>query len=168
LKIGVVSDTHLTKINFSNPLHQKFVEKVEEFFKDVDLILHAGDVGSFEVLNFLEKVAPVKAVYGNMDDLLIRRSLPPRLFVEVEEVRIGLTHGSGAPWGIAERLLQEFSQEMLDCLVFGHTHEPMNQLVSGVLLFNPGSPTDTVYASQNSLGILMVKGKEIKGEIISL
>lgn len=167
MKVGVVSDTHLAKINLSRPLQQEFVKKVEELFANVDLILHAGDVGSLDVLDFLGKFAPVKAVYGNMDDLLIRRGLPEKLVVEVEEARIGLTHGSGPPWGITSRLLDVFREESIDCLVFGHTHEPFNKVVSGILMFNPGSPTDTIYASQNSLGLLIVKGKEIKGEIVT-
>ncbi len=168
MKIGVVSDTHLSKIDFSLPNQKKFLQKAEEFFKDVNLILHAGDIGSFEVINFLEKFAPVKAVYGNMDDLLLRRSLPEKLTFEVGELKIGLTHGSGPPWEITDRVLKVFSKEDLDCLVFGHTHEPLNKVVSGLLLFNPGSPTDNVYATQNSFGLLYVEGKQIKGEIVTL
>lgn len=168
VKIGVVSDTHLTKIDPSNSNQQKFFQKAEELFSDVSLILHAGDIGSFEVINFLEKFAPVKAVFGNMDDLILRRTFPEKLILELEEARIGLTHGSGAPWQITDRVFQAFNNEDLDCLVFGHTHEPFNQVVSDVLLFNPGSPTDTVYTSQNSLGLLYLGGKKIKGEIILL
>ncbi len=168
MKIGVVSDTHLAKIDPSNAQQQKFLQKAEELFKDASLILHAGDVGSLEVINFLEKLAPVKAVFGNMDDLLLRRFLPEKLVLELEEVKIGLTHGSGAPWEITKRLLQVFNNDDLDCLVFGHTHEPFKQVVSGILLFNPGSPTDTVYATQNSLGLLQIEGKQIKSEIIPI
>lgn len=168
MKIGVVSDTHLTKIDPSNAQQQKFFQKAEELFKNASLILHAGDVGSFEVINFLEKFAPVKSVYGNMDDLLLRRSLPEKLVLEIEGVKIGLTHGSGPPWKIIERLLQMFNNEDLDCLVFGHTHEAVNTVVSGIRLFNPGSPTDTVYATQNSLGLLNIEGKQIKAAIIPI
>ncbi len=168
MKVGVVSDTHLARLNSSSPTTLSFVKSIQTYFKGVDLILHAGDIGSFEVLSFLKNIAPLKAVYGNMDDLLIRRALPEKLVFEAQGVKIAVCHGSGPPWDITSRLIRDFKEESPDCIVFGHTHEPFNQVVSGILLFNPGSPTDTVYASKNSLGLLHIQGGKIEGEIIEV
>ena len=159
MRIGVISDTHMPRTASELP------EKLREDFKNCDLILHAGDLTSSEVLKALEKIAPTKAVYGNMDDPELQDSLPVKEVVKAGRFKIGLIHGSGAPFGLIERVGKEF--EGVDVIIFGHSHSPTNVVKKGVLFFNPGSPTDTIFARQTAYGILEINDS-IKGEIIKL
>ncbi len=158
MKIGVISDTHL---NISDGRLEKIVK---DYFHDVDLILHAGDIVELDVLDvFIGK--KVYAVSGNMDHDSVREVFPGKQILEIEGQRIGLIHGWGSPFGLEEKVIREF--ENVECIVYGHTHRAMNEVRNGVLLFNPGSPTDQRFARHNSVGILDV-GKEIVGKIIDL
>lgn len=160
-KIGVISDTHIPTRAPSLP------KKIFEYFKDIDLILHAGDLEKLEVLDDLKKINKnVIAVYGNMDPSDVASKLPSKSIIKINNFKIGLTHGYGPPEGIRQRILEEFN-EKLDCVVFGHTHNPFNEIENNILFFNPGSPTDTVFTDINSIGILKINNK-IKGEIIKL
>ena len=161
MRIGVLSDTHLRE-----PTEE--LKKALEVMGDVDLIVHCGDIVSLDVIEFLKRKAPVKAVCGNMDPPEVAKALPKKLVFEVEGVRIGVTHGYGAPWGIEERVRQVFSGEELGVIIFGHTHNPVNRKIGDVLFFNPGSPTDKFYAQENTLGILEVEKGKVEGRILKL
>lgn len=157
-KIGVISDTHIPIRANSIP------KKVFDYFKDVDLILHAGDLVQLNVIEELKKIAPVIAVKGNMDR--IKDELPDKFVIKVNNrFKIGLCHGDGPPANLPERVNNEFNN--VDCIVFGHSHHPFNEIKNGTLLFNPGSACDTVFTNINSVGILYVNDK-IRGEIIRL
>jgi len=129
--IGIVSDTH-------GFFHSALVED----FEGVDLILHAGDVGDLAILDGLEAVAPVRAVWGNIDGPDIRRRLPEHERFEVEGVDIWMTHIAGRPgrWqrGMGERL----EADPPDVLVCGHSHILRVERVKalgGMLYVNPGA-----------------------------
>ncbi len=164
--IGTVADTHLYNFNQDELVTQHFQRAIEKYFKDVDYNLHAGDVGSWQVVKWLSQFAPTKAVWGNMDEPQLRRVLPSQLVLEIEQMKIGLIHGWGAPQGITQRVQEAFA-EKLDCIVFGHTHQPFYQIIGGTLFFNPGTPTDTRFAQVNSLGLLKIN-TNIEGEIVYL
>lgn len=82
-----------------------------------------------------------------MDSTELKRILPERDVFEVNGRKIGLMHGSGAPLGIAERVKKQFTE--VDIIIFGHSHEPCNRDIQGVLLFNPGQ-------ARNSFGLLTI------------
>jgi putative phosphoesterase len=130
----------------------------------VEMVLHAGDLVDLAVLTMFGK-RDVRAVSGNMDPASVREVLPERLTLELGGLRIGLVHGWGTPSGLEDRLLKAFDQ--VHCLIFGHSHQPVNRVRNGILLFNPGSATDRRFSSFNSLGILDISGG-IRGEIITL
>lgn len=159
MKIGVISDTHIPRTADAVP------EQIFEAFKDVDLILHAGDITSKNVLNDLKRLAPVKAVCGNMDDPDLRDQLPNKQVIKAGKFRIGLIHGFGPPFGMIDRIMKEF--HAVDIIVFGHSHTATNKKKNNILFFNPGSPTDRLFARSNSYGILEINGN-IKGEIVKL
>ncbi|OIP40299.1 hypothetical protein AUJ95_04670 [Candidatus Desantisbacteria bacterium CG2_30_40_21] len=161
MQIGITSDTHIPVRAHSLP------NILIQEFSRVDLILHAGDILTMDVLMELEKLAPVKAVYGNMDKPETREQLEEKIIVEVEDVKIGLIHGIGSKIGLASRIKKEFP-ETIDCIVYGHTHVPECRLEDNILFFNPGSPTDTVFAPYRSFGIIEVNGKRIKGRLIKI
>ncbi|MFH1096911.1 MAG: metallophosphoesterase [Candidatus Desantisbacteria bacterium] len=161
MKIGITSDTHIPARAHSLPSIL-----IQEFSK-VDLILHAGDILTMDVLRELEKLAKVVAVYGNMDKPETRERLEEKRIVEVENVKIGLIHGIGSKIGLASRIKNDFPDDV-DCIVYGHTHVPECRQEGNILFFNPGSPTDTVFAPYRSFGIIEVNGKKIKGRLINI
>lgn len=158
MRIGVISDTHLTKV------HDNFKEIFNKYLKDCDMIIHAGDFVEVELVKFLTEYN-FCGVAGNMDVPEIANLLPARRVVEVMGFRIGLIHGWGAPWGIEDKLIREFKD--VHCIVYGHTHQPRNGEKNGILMFNPGTPTDRRFTDVLTLGILNVEDK-IKGEIIRI
>ena len=98
LKIGVVSDTHISR-------SEELPKELLTAFAGVDLILHAGDLVSLAVLEGLKKIAPeVCAVWGNMDPPDVKQALPEKRIIQAKQFRIGLIHGSGAPFNLPETL----------------------------------------------------------------
>ncbi len=162
MKIGVISDTHLRDKSENLP------SQIEAAFKHVDIIIHAGDFVDISALEKLKKICPqVTAVCGNMDTEPIRKILPEKEILKIGKFKIGLAHGQGHPSGLPELLLNMFKNDKVDVIIFGHSHKPVNEVINGVLLFNPGSATDKIFAEYNSYGILEINDK-IEGKIIKI
>jgi len=157
MKVGVISDTHVPAIVKALP------PVIFDIFKDVELILHAGDLVERSVLEELNAIAPVEAVAGNMDTIEIRQTLPVKKIIEIGRFRVGLIHGQGNLEGQMERIRKEF--DAVDLIVFGHSHTPYWGKTGDMLFLNPGSPTDKRWAPYNSVAILEV-GDELTAEII--
>ena len=158
MKIGVISDTHLKKL----PEH--LGKRIAKHFKDVDMILHAGDVVELSVLDFfMDK--DLQLVAGNMDSWKIKQNAPTKLVIPIEGHKVGLIHGWGPPAGIEDRIIREFDE--IDILVYGHTHNASSFIKDGVLFFNPGSPTDKRFTTQNTIGILEL-GERISPIIVTI
>jgi len=158
IKIGVVSDTHLSGYD------EKFKKIVAEHFSDVDVVVHAGDLVDLRVLDIFEG-KEIKAVRGNMDYPSVKEKLPDQILFEINGFKLGLIHGWGPPWGIEEKILAKTGP--LDCIIYGHTHKAVCRRNNGVLFFNPGSPTDRRFSLHKSIGILEID-KRIEGRIINL
>ncbi|MEW6266391.1 MAG: metallophosphoesterase family protein [Thermodesulfobacteriota bacterium] len=152
--IGVISDTHLRMVTSG------LRRIMDEYFRDAEIVLHAGDMVTGEVWTYLRS-RRVVAVHGNMDHREVTSVLPPKRTVQAGPFTIGLVHGFGAPRGLAETLRREFDR--LDCLVFGHSHQPLNRKVGRELWFNPGAAGDAT----GTIGLLHA-GESIEGEIIHL
>ncbi len=157
--VGIISDTHIPNKSKSLP------KKVFESFEKVDLILHAGDICHLEVIEELELIAPVKAVAGNMDGWDIRNKYPRKQIIDIKGFKIGLIHGDGMRGTTLQRVVAAFTDENLDCIVFGHSHQAYMQLNMNVLLFNPGSPTDRRRNKFFSCGLLTI-GKRLESHIL--
>jgi len=152
--IGVLSDTHLRA---GRPLPAY----VWQALAHVDLILHAGDIVSPSVLADLGCLAPVTAVRGNCDGWELA-DLPAEVVVTCEDAKIGLVHGyAGSGRSTRERAWAAFKDAGVDAIVFGHSHAPCSEVHHGILLFNPGSPTDKRREPRYSVGLLQVEGKKI-------
>lgn len=159
MKIGVVSDTH------SLPLPAELLSALQK----VDIILHPGDFCTEADLARFTKIKDVKAVYGNMDDASLRKKLPEKQIFTLEGVRIGMFHGEGPAKRVPEFVQERFKKDQVDLVVFGHSHQPLQETIKGVLYFNPGSPNDRVHAPYCSYGIIEIQdGKILKSEIIKL
>ncbi len=115
--LGVISDTH-------GELH----EAVSDVFAGVDLVIHAGDIGTESILAELELLAPVVAVRGNTDEARWAETLPSSARVRVGATVVEVAHDPCAP-----------APPDADVVVRGHTHRPRLEALPGVLHVNPGS-----------------------------
>jgi hypothetical protein len=123
---------------------------------DADVVLHAGDVTSALALEQLCSSVPTHAVLGNNDHALVG-ALPGSQLVELDGVRVGMVHDSGAARGRAARLKRMFPQA--DVVVFGHSHVPIDEVgIGGQILFNPGSPTQRRAQPWRTFGRLRIAG----------
>jgi len=161
MKIGVISDTHIPGAARDIPA------VIYDEFKDVDLIVHAGDFVEISFLNRLRDFKKTTAVYGNLDSDEVVEALKVKEIIEAGRFRIGLIHGWGPSGGLMERVEGEFKGEKIDSIIFGHSHRATNETRNGILFFNPGSPTDKIFAPFNSYGVLEVTDK-IAAKIIKL
>ncbi|MFQ5952056.1 MAG: metallophosphoesterase family protein [Candidatus Omnitrophota bacterium] len=161
MKIGIIADTHIPTTATKIP------SKVCEYFKDCDLIIHAGDLVEMWVIDELEKIAETKAVWGNMDGPGIRERLPEKIQFEAEGKTIGVVHGRGPASKVAKKIKEEFDKKP-DIVIFGHSHVPFNETIDGTLYFNPGSSTDRVFTPYRSFGIIEIEGDKVSAEIIKL
>ncbi len=160
MKILVLSDTHIPRAAGDLP------RAIYDAIADVDLVLHAGDFVEIELWEKLKKMKELVAVHGNMDSKELRDILKAKEVVSVGAFKIGLIHGYGAPVNLQKVVRSEFGN--VDAIVFGHSHAPSTTVDNGILFFNPGSPTDRVFAPYNSYGVLTVTEDGIRGEIVKV
>lgn len=162
MKIVVISDTHLPER--ADRLPAKLLEEI----KSADMLVHAGDFVSPELFKELKSLCKnVKAVWGNMDPQEIREELTQKEIFKVGNFKIGLYHGCGAPSSMVDTLSAEFKNDKPDIIIFGHSHSAMNEKRAGILFFNPGSPTDKVFAAANTYGIIEINDS-IESRIVQL
>jgi uncharacterized protein len=160
--IAVISDTHLPR--GGRRLPDGCVERIA----GADLLLHAGDFATLEVLRELEAIGPpVVGVRGNVDSADIRRLLPEERVVEAEGARIAMVHDAGPRTGRLERMRRRFG-DRADVVVFGHSHLPLHELApDGFQILNPGSPTERRRAPTHTMGRIHVAHGLATCEIIS-
>lgn len=147
MRIGVVSDTHM----YSRA--KRLPAALTEGLAGVELILHAGDWVEESVIGLFEAIAPVESVAGNNDGPELVRRFGRKKLLELGGWRVGLVHGDGSR-PAPENAWSSFRGTPLDLIVFGHSHTPYHEQREGVLLFNPGSPTDKRRQPRYSYGIL--------------
>jgi uncharacterized protein len=159
--LAVISDTHMPR--GARRLPDAFVERIEA----ADLLVHAGDFMTVEVLRQLEQIGPPLAgVHGNVDSAELRRLLPAERVVAVEQARIALIHDAGPSAGRLERMRRRFG-DGADAVVFGHSHLPLHERADGGFqIFNPGSPTERRRAPAHTMGLARVEGSTIEFELI--
>jgi len=162
MTIGVLSDTHLGSLADASGLAEYLLAGP---FAEVDAILHAGDMVIPEFANCFHPI-PCYAVRGNMDESVT--GVPNKRIVGFEGKRIGLIHGWGPRGGLEKRVVDEFSDQRIDCLVYGHSHYPVCRKHGELLLFNPGSPVDRRSAPKHTVGILIINDDGVHGKIIDL
>ena len=158
--IGLISDTHIPDRAKEIP------EKVITTFKDVDLILHAGDLTSTQVIDELEKIAPTIAIQGNMDRVAGIK-LPNAKVIEVEGLKIGLIHGEVYPRGDTQQLLYLAKQLNANILVSGHSHQPKIEQIEDILLLNPGSPVVPRLADRTVM-LLKINNNDVDVEVVKI
>ncbi|MEC0232530.1 metallophosphoesterase family protein [Paenibacillus alba] len=157
MRIGVISDTHLSA-------HvSKLPDALVLGLQGVDLIIHAGDWVSEHIVDLVEAIAPCESVAGNNDGSSIIERFGLRKILTLGDYRIGLIHGDGFRKTTEERAREAFQADRPDIVIFGHSHIPFMQTVEGILMFNPGSPTDKRRQPKYSYGIIEL-GETIQAE----
>ena len=148
--IGVISDTH----GLVRP-------EVHKAFRRVDLILHAGDIGSPDVLKELQSMAPVTAVRGNNDKGGWARSIPERERLRILASRIYMIHDVKELTSLREVI-------GFDVVVSGHSHRPSIETRDGILFLNPGSAGPRRFSLPVTVAKLVVQGAAVDAEIVEL
>mgnify|MGYP001258209676 CR=1 FL=1 len=145
--IGVVADTHMP--SRAKTLPQALVSGL----KGVDLILHAGDWTDLAVADMIGRIAPVDGVAGDKDGYDIVAKFRRSKILTLNGYRIGIVHGDGFAGTADQRAWIMFRNAGVNAILFGHSHIPFMEKRDGVLLFNPGSPTDKRAQPKYSYGI---------------
>lgn len=148
--VGVISDTH----GLLRP-------EALAALAGSDLIIHAGDVGSREVIDALSAVAPVYAVRGNTDRDAWAKKLPEDRIVKVEQARIYVIHSVG-------EMQDDPAQKGYAAVISGHSHQPHEKIRDGVLYLNPGSAGPRRFDLPVTVARLMVDGPTILSAILPL
>ena len=155
MRIGLLGDTHLpTSIRDPWP-------EVAEAFRGIDLILHAGDIVSSRVLDWLEDIAPVLAALGNNDFDMDDPRVKPTQILDVEGWTLGMLHDVTSGVQL---------ERPVDILISGHTHFEHLDYANGVIDVNPGSPTLPHHQSTRlgTVGILDLTAERLKASIVKL
>ena len=153
VQVLVLSDTHL------RPDRQRTLpEPVWEAAATADVVLHAGDEATGDLLDRLAELAPVHAVLGN-NDVTLRSRLPEVLELELGGVHVAMIHDAGPRAGRPGRMRRRFPDARI--VVYGHSHLPEDLEVEGQILFNPGSCTERRRAPQRTYGVLRLHGGEV-------
>ena len=158
MRIVVLADTHSPRrwkgvpADLANPL------------RAADVILHAGDVCTPDVLDTLQEFAPVHVVLGNNDGADVAAwGAPETLELTLAGVRIGMIHDAGPRQGRDRRMRRRFPEA--DLVVFGHSHIPLDEPDGAVHLFNPGSATDRRRMPTGTYGVLDLDDGRVRSRV---
>ncbi|NLA25059.1 MAG: metallophosphoesterase family protein [Bacteroidales bacterium] len=151
-RIGILSDTH-----------GEFDDKLYDFFKDVDEIWHAGDIGTIEIADKLAEFKPLRAVYGNCDGMDIRSEYPKFLRFKIEELDVFLIHIGGYPGRYDFSVREYLQNNPPDLFVCGHSHilKVINDKKLNLLHINPGATGNRGIHKVKTLIRFKIEGKRM-------
>ena len=155
MKIGIISDTH----GLLRP-------QVFEAFEGVGYVLHAGDVGDPDILTELAAIAPVTAVWGNVDGFDILSRVPEVARLELGGVRIAVVHGMQFGSPTPQKVAAAYPDAGL--VVFGHSHRPLIQQVGPTLAVNPGSAGPRRFKDPVTVALADVGDGKVQARLIDL
>lgn len=168
LLIGLIGDTHIPSSVPEIPAY--ILNDFKE--KKIDYLFHLGDFTGLKVYNNLQETFgkdKVIGIVGNMDNHQLKKILPEKVELTLYGHKILITHGTGGPDTIIEKLNNLFNLIDYDIIIFGHVHRPYNERWrDGKLYISPGSPTDKVFTDINSYGLLRISKEIIEPEIVYL
>lgn len=152
-KIVLISDTH-------SILDHNFFK----YFVEADEIWHAGDIGSLDVVDKLKEFAKLKAVYGNIDNSIIRSEFPEMIYYKCEDINVLMTHIGGYPGCYNKKILNFIKEKKVDLFVSGHTHilKVMYDKNYNLLHINPGALGEYGIHQVKTLIQFTVEKKNIK------
>jgi hypothetical protein len=144
--------------------HHSLDERFFPHFENTDEIWHAGDIGSLEITDTLKKYAPIRVVYGNIDDKTIRTEFKANLYFKCEKVNVMMTHIGGYPGRYNKKILPIIEQSNPDLFICGHSHilKVMYDKKNQLLHMNPGAIGDYGIHKVKTILCFTIEGKEIK------
>lgn len=151
-RIGIISDTH-----------GKILPGIQNIFKDVDLIIHCGDIGPIDIFKKLQEIAPVEAVLGNTDNFIYYPDLKKYRFITINGLNVLVQHEFNP-----KKIKKTIMDKKVDIILYGHTHMPFVKKEDGVLYLNPGSATQGRGGFPPSAAIVSIINGEAVPEIIEL
>ncbi len=159
--LGVLADTH----GYYHP-------DLDEVFADVDLILHAGDIGRKEILERLGRLSPVAAVWGNVDGPVVRARTNKHQHLECGGLTIRMTHIAGRPGRWQRGMCRILTAEPPDIFICGHSHilqiERVHSL-GGMLFVNPGAAgRQGLHLTKTCVRLYLEYGQAVKAEVVHL
>lgn len=161
--VGLISDTHV-------PSRARCIPKmVFKIFENVDFIIHAGDLVKLEIIDELEHIAPVLAVYGNMDGPEVKDALTKLNSLKIYDWKIGVMHDPNTMFGMG-KMRELAKQNNYDAFVYGHTHNANIKWEGKNLYVNPGSPTNPMssFINNPSVALLKITKNAITPEIVQV
>jgi hypothetical protein len=150
IRIGVISDTH----GLLRP-------EALEALRGSDHIIHAGDIGAPEIIDQLTAIAPVTAIRGNIDSASWSRKFPEIEVLDAAGVSVYIRHDLA-------KLDLKPKAAGFGVVISGHSHVPKQEIRDGVLYFNPGSAGPRRFKLPITVGKLIIQGRKVEAEIISL
>ena len=145
------------------------MDEIKLHFSNVNAILHLGDLTSLDIIEKLEEMAPVDAVSGNMDRIEIRERIKASKVVSHNHINILMKHNIGIPSEFRKKNDKLLKENNIRIVLSGHTHKPFNEIIDGILFFNPGSCVKSFFSDQKTIGIIEIPDSgHPKGTIIVL
>lgn len=161
----------MTKILLLSDTHSYLDDRILTYAQKADEIWHAGDFGSLDLIKKLEKLKPLKGVYGNIDDPIIRNEFPEVNRFKCEDVEVLMIHIGGYPGKYTPLAKKEIAEKAPNLFISGHSHilkvmfDEKNQL----LHMNPGACGNQGWHKMKTMLRFEIEGKEIKNlEVIEL
>jgi putative phosphoesterase len=155
MKIGIISDTHSI-----------LPGSVFDIFRDVSHIFHAGDIGNQEIIHGLEIIAPVHAVYGNVDTWPLVIKYPDMYLTTLQNRRICLIHDIIKPKYFSYQLFKKNIEA--DIIIHGHTHVAHTEFFRNCLYINPGSASKPRGRQNGTVAILDLSINQLKPTFIEI
>ena len=152
----VIADTHIPRRARALP------GALSPYLERADLVLHAGDLMDPALLGELAMYAPVETVRGNLDP----EGLPRTLEFGFGGAKVAMIHDSGPKRGRRSRMRRRFPDARV--VVFGHSHIPLLEDEDGLMLLNPGSPTDRRRQPRHTFALLRAEEGDVQAEILLL
>jgi putative phosphoesterase len=156
IRIGAIADTH----GLYDPV-------VEKHFCGVTAIVHAGDIGDRAVIESLQRIAPVFAVSGNVDEYE-HSGFPRQIVIRRNGRKIAIRHVLYEKGKLTQEAKAWLDRERPDICVFGHSHRPTIEQYGPTLLFNPGSAGPKRFSLPRGIGLLTIQRERIQPKLIRL
>ena len=161
----------MKKILLLSDSHSYIDDRILDYSSQADEIWHCGDFGSLEVIEALEKIKPVRGVYGNIDNEKIRKIFPEVLRFKCEEAEVLMIHIGGYPGKYSPLARKEIAEKKPKLFISGHSHilKAMHDKKNNLLHLNPGACGKSGWHKVRTMMRFTIHKDEIKDlEIIEL
>jgi len=161
----------MKRITLISDTHHSLDKRLHKYFKNTDEIWHAGDIGSYDIIDKLKKFAPIKAVSGNIDNYIITRDFNKNLVFKIEKIKVLITHIGGYPGKYPKKIRDLIEKTRPDLFICGHSHilKVIYDKQYKLLHMNPGAVGDYGIHKVKTLLRFVIEDKNIKNlEVIEL